>query len=127
VGTFTTPFFLLIVTTRVGIIVPMVFFFFYFLTLLYNSENKCLFSRLSNNFTNWFGDKRWPFGKISGQWGVETFHAMIILHFWFKVDVAIGHVLDAPLMHPNEGDETTMGDVVGTLKLWNWNYVKIAN
>ncbi len=58
---------------------------------------------------------------------METLHGTTILDFWFKVDVAIGHVLYAPLMHPNEGDETTIGDVIGTFKLWNWNYVKIAN
>jgi hypothetical protein len=50
---------------------------------------------------------------------VETFHGTTILDFWFKVDVAIGHVLDASWMHPNKGDETTMGDVIGTFKLWN--------
>jgi hypothetical protein len=66
--------------------------------------------------------------KVSDQWGLEKFHDATIPKFWFKVDVAIVHMLEIPLMHPHKADDQAIvGDVVSTCTLWNWKYVKIAS
>jgi hypothetical protein len=36
---------------------------------------------------------------------VEKFHGSLIPNFCFKVDVAIIHMLDIPLMYPHEADD----------------------
>lgn len=57
-------------------------------------------------------------GKVNGWWGVEKFHGTTIPYFWFKIDVATTHMHEIPLMHLHEvGEETRMGDVVGTCSL----------
>jgi hypothetical protein len=67
-------------------------------------------------------------GKISGLWGIDKFHGLPIPKFWIKIDIAIAHVVDVPLMHTHEADDQfLMKDVVGTSTLWNWKYVKIDN
>jgi hypothetical protein len=44
-------------------------------------------------------------GKINGLWGIDKFHGDVIPNFSLKVDVAIVHVADVPLMHPHELDD----------------------
>jgi hypothetical protein len=67
------------------------------------------------------------FGKINGRWGfMDKFHGLNIPKFWIKVDVAVEHVLDVPLMHPYEvDDQVVIKDVVGSCTLWNLKYVKV--
>jgi hypothetical protein len=38
-------------------------------------------------------------GKINGLQGVDKFHGCVIPSFWVKVDVAVIHMVDIPLMH----------------------------
>ncbi len=60
-------------------------------------------------------------GKINSLWGIDKFHGDVIPKFSLKVDVAIVHVANVPLMHPHEpNDQVVVGDVVGISALWNW-------
>ncbi len=43
--------------------------------------------------------------KINGLWGIDKCHGLPIPNFWIKVDVAIAHVVDVPLMHIHEADD----------------------
>ncbi len=43
--------------------------------------------------------------KISGLWGINKFHGLPIPKFWIKVNVAIAHVVDVPLMYTHEADD----------------------
>ncbi len=47
-------------------------------------------------------------GKISGLWGIDRFHGNVIPYFWLKVDVAVLHMGDIPLMHPHEVDNQVL-------------------
>ncbi len=47
-------------------------------------------------------------GKISGLWGTDMFHGNVIPYFWLKVDVAIVHMGDIPLMHPHEANDQVL-------------------
>jgi hypothetical protein len=44
-------------------------------------------------------------GKISGLWDVDKFHGRVIPSFCMKVDVAVIHLANIPLMHPHEADD----------------------
>ncbi len=64
-------------------------------------------------------------GKFSGLWGVDKFHGHVIPIFCVKVNVAVIHIANIPLMHPHEADDqVVVQDVIGTSTLWNWRYVK---
>lgn len=54
--------------------------------------------------------------KISGLWGIAMFHGNVIPYFWLKVDVAVVHMGDIPLMHPHEAnDQVLVQDVLELL------------
>ncbi len=70
--------------------------------------------------------QKMAFGKVNDQWGLEKFHGATILEFWFKIDVAIAHMLEIPLMDPHKADDQdVVGDVVSTCTLWNWKQWKL--
>lgn len=59
-------------------------------------------------------------GKITSLWGVDKFHGYVIPSFCVKVNVAVIHMANIPLMHPHEvDDQVVVRNVIGTSTLWN--------
>jgi hypothetical protein len=66
-------------------------------------------------------------GKINGVAGGHKFHFKEIPEKWFKVDVEEALLPETALMHPNEdADQHVVGDVVGTVVIWDQKHIKIV-
>jgi hypothetical protein len=65
---------------------------------------------------------------ISGVGGEAKFHFVDILDKWFKIDIREALLPETVLMYVNEpADQYLVGDIVGTISIWDQRYIKKAS
>jgi hypothetical protein len=66
-------------------------------------------------------------GKVSRIGGKHKFNFKEILEKWFKVDVQEALLPETALMQPNEDvDQHVVGDIMGTVVIWDQKHLKIV-